>query len=360
MKHRARAGGVALLLVCALFSGCPRKKAPDADFSADKTTGPAPLAVQFTDLTAPGSSPVTEWRWLFGDGAESAEQNPAHTYGAEGVYTVSLEATSAAGANKETKTGYITVTEPEPEPGQVETVMLPGDVPLLMVWVPAGIFQMGAVSGEQGAQSDESPRHEVTLTKGFWIGKYEVTKAQWAAVMDGAVPWEGRGNISDDPDSPAVWLTWEDCAAFTARLSVLTGKAYRLPAEAEWERAGRAETNSRFYWGDDLDRLFIGENAWWIENTWSAGERYAHTVGLKIPNTFGLHDMAGNVWEWCQNWYYPYTGDPVTDPRGPAAGDSRVMRGGGWFNNETECRPANRTYKIPQYANYGTGFRVAR
>lgn len=360
LNNRVRFGGIAVLLACALLSGCPRRRPPEAAFSADITAGEAPLTVQFSDQSRPGSEPVSQWRWRFGDGAESAEQNPSHVYAAEGRYTVSLEVASAAGSDTETKIDFISVTEPEAEPGQVDTVTLPGGVTLDMVRVPAGTFLMGAAPGERGAQPDEQPRHEVTLTKGFWIGRSEVTKAQWLAVMDAPPPWEGRPNSSDDPDSPAVWLSWEDCAAFNARLGELTGKTYRLPTEAEWELACRAGTADRFYWGDDPDALLIGEHAWWNGNAFAAGEPYAHPVGLKVPNALGLHGMSGNAWEWCQNWYYAYGDAPVTDPAGPATGLSRIMRGGAWFSGADRCRSAHRTHNIPQYVNAATGFRPAR
>ena len=244
--------------------------------------------------------------------------------------------------------------------GDEETIMLPGNVPLEMVWIPAGTFQMGRYSGEQDSYSDEDPRHQVTLSQGFWMAKYELTKRQWTAVM-GTTPWSGQSYVLDDPDSPAVCVSWNDAQAFIATLNDYTGKTFRLPTEAEWEYACRAGTTTRFYWGDDPSYTVGDDYCWWTYNAWEVNERYAHAVGQKLPNAFGLYDMSGNVWEWCQDyWYSAYPSGSVTDPTGPASGSYRVLRGGGWRYYGYDCRSAHRDYHNPSITNHSFGFRLSR
>jgi len=226
-----------------------------------------------------------------------------------------------------------------PAPGSVETVLLPGNVPLDMVWIPAGTFMMGAQPDESDARPDEWPRHEVTLSHGFWLAKYELTKAQWTAVTGEEVPWLGGACVLDHPDSPAVYVRWTDAVAYIAELNTVTGKTFRLPTEAEWEYACRAGTTTRFYWGHDAEFATIDDYAWWSDNTLYIGQDYAHVVGQKLPNPLGLYDMAGNVAEWCADWHGGYPSAPVTDPAGPGSGTGRVYRGGGYSHLGRWCSP---------------------
>ena len=246
--------------------------------------------------------------------------------------------------------------------GEGETIMLPGDVPLEMVWIPAGTFMMGRYPGEQDSYDYEDPQHEVTLSSGFWLGKYELSKAQWEAVM-GTTPWSGQSYVLDDPNSPAVYVSWNDAQSFITALNGLTGKTFRLPSEAEWEYACRAGTSTRFYWGDDPSYTVGNAYCWWTYNAWDVGEQYAHVVGLKLPNAFGLHDMSGNVWEWCEDdWHWNYTGAPANgaawadSPRG----SSRVVRGGGWGDDGYYCPSARRFLYSPSGSSSDFGFRLAR
>ena len=363
-----------LAAVAVCVAGCqPRTPGgPAADFRADVTSGSAPLTVRFTDLSAPGSSPITSWSWLFGDGAKetSAEQDPVHTYTAAGTYNVSLTVTTANGEDTELKLNFISVTpsgEGEGE-GEGETILLPDDVPLEMVWIPAGSFMMGRYPGELDSYADEDPQHSVTLSLGFWMGKYELTKAQWTAVM-GTIPWglyffpNYNATVLDDPNSPAVSVSWNDAQAFITALNTFTGKTFRLPSEAEWEYACRAGTTTRFYWGDDPGYTVINIYSWWEDNARSAHETYAHVVGQKLPNTWGLYDMSGNVWEWCQDWYVDYSSGSVMDPTGPETGDYRVLRGGSWSSYEGyTCRSATRDNATPDDKEtwMGPGFRIVR
>jgi formylglycine-generating enzyme required for sulfatase activity len=184
-----------------------------------------------------------------------------------------------------------------------------------MVWCPAGSFMMGSESGD----SDESPVHEVTLTQGFWMGKYEVTKAQWEAVM-GTTPWAGLDWILDDPDSSAVCVSWNNVQDFITALNAQTDESFRLPTEAQWEYACRAGTTTAYSFGDDSGDL--SDYAWWLGSVMDGNEKYAHVIGHKLPNPWGLHDMHGNVWEWCQDSYGSdyYSSSSSTDPTGPWLG----------------------------------------
>ena len=245
--------------------------------------------------------------------------------------------------------------------GPYETIMLPGDVPLVMAWIPAGTFMMGRYPDEQDGYDREDPQHPVTLSSGFWMGEYELTKAQWTAVM-GTTPWSGEDYVLDDPDSPAVYVSWDDAQAFITALNSLAGKTFRLPSEAEWEHACRAGTTERFYWGDDPSYTAIGDYAWWYGNTHNVNEKYAHVVGQKLANTFGLYDMSGNVTEWCQDWYHSsYAGAPDDGSAWESpTGRYRMLRGGGWDINVVVWRSAYRSYGIPSITSHKIGFRLAR
>ena len=226
-----------------------------------------------------------------------------------------------------------------------------GDLDL--VYIEPGTFQMGSVSG----YSDETPVHTVTITQGFWMGKYEVTQAQWRAVVE----WKqdnGGTSLSASPsyfsgdDRPVEYVSWNDCQSWLAALSEMTGKTYRLPTEAEWEYACRAGSTTEYSFGDDAGTL--GNYAWYSSNSGSN----THPVGGKLPNAWGLCDMHGNVWEWCQDWYGSYTSGTQTDPTGPSTGSYRVLRGGSWFNLADRCRSAYRYLSNPDSRSCYYGLRV--
>ncbi len=244
--------------------------------------------------------------------------------------------------------------------------------PLTMVQMPAGVYMRGSTFTERSREVDEYP-HEVTLSRSFSIGKYEVTQAQWEAVMG--------YNPSDfhDPDRPVENVSWYDSVRFCNELSRLLGRTpaydestwevmrdadgFRLPYEAEWEFACRAGTTTRFSHGDVLmagdecepvpEHL---EAMWWCGANKNAGTR---AVGLLQPNPWGLHDMHGNVWELCQDWYAYYPLDPVRNPKGPESGHFRVKRGGSWNSEARYCRSANRSWTRPGFFNDKIGFRIA-
>ena len=233
-----------------------------------------------------------------------------------------------------------------------------------MLLVPAGIFTMGcSASNSYACYPDESPTHQVTLTQAFYIGRYEVTQAQWTAKM-GNNPSYMVG-YSDSPSRPVEKVSWNMIAS-TGGFNFVTG--FRLPTEAEWEYAYRAGTTTVFhsfprYTSGTNDDTLLGNIAWYSGNNGSSGSSTNGTkaVGGKLANGFGLHDMSGNVWEWCQDWVGPYSSGSVTNPTGPATGSDRLLRGGSWYHVSNRCRGSQRAdAHNPNFAIYDLGFRVAR
>ena len=222
---------------------------------------------------------------------------------------------------------------------QTTTVMLPGSVPLEMVLIPAGSFTIGS-----NENPNEQPTHTVTIAQPFLMGKYEVTQAQWQAVM-GTNPSINTGN----PNRPVDSVSWDDYQGLITALNALGQGTFRLPSEAEWEYACRAGTTTRWYFGDN-DELLV-DYAWYRGNSLDI----VHGVGQKLPNGWGLYDMSGNGGEWCQDWYHDdYNGAPTNgsaweDP----VGTYRVLRGGHWDNSSASCRSAARNYNTPGSLYYG-------
>ena len=209
--------------------------------------------------------------------------------------------------------------------------------------IPAGEFQMGSDSAE--AYGDEKPVHTVRISKTFWLGKTEVTQALWQAVM-GSNP----SDFDKGDTYPVETVSWDDCRSFITKLNeMFGGNAFRLPTEAEWEYACRAGTTEDRY--GSLDAI-----AWYYGNSGNT----THPVGQKQANAWGLFDMLGNVWEWCQDWYGGYSAGYQTDPAGPAAGDARVVRGGTWSSNVWYVRSSSRYIYVPGSRLSGLGFRLAR
>jgi formylglycine-generating enzyme required for sulfatase activity len=216
---------------------------------------------------------------------------------------------------------------------------------LRMVWVKPDSFRMGSPESEEGRYSDEGPVHDVTLD-GFWLGKHEVTQAQYEAVT-GKNPSHFKG-----ASLPVETVRWDDAMDFCRRLSQRTGKTYTLPSEAQWEYACRAGSQTRFCFGDSDSGL--DAYAWYSGNSGSK----THPVGEKSPNAWGLHDMHGNVWEWCSDWDGPYSSGSVRNPTGPSDGSDRVLRGGGWGGSPQGCRSAYRYGYTPGDSYVFLGFRV--
>ena len=194
---------------------------------------------------------------------------------------------------------------------------------------------MGSNSGD----SDEKPVHRVTLTRGFQMQTTEVTQGQWYDVM-GTRPWSGKDFVQKNRDNPAVYVSWNDAKKFIRKLNNQEGKKYRLPTEAEWEYACRAGSSSKYSFGNSESQL--KDYAWFKKNANLAGKQHARKVATKKPNAWGLYDMHGNVWEWCEDW----------------AGSLRVLRGGSWFILVRHCRSAIRLEIESVYWNDDVGFRL--
>ena len=255
-----------------------------------------------------------------------------------------------------------------PSPVPVHVQDLPGMEALEFVWIPPGSFTMGSPEAETGHTADEAPRHQVTLTDGYFMGRFPVTQAQWQVLMDTA-PWEGRTFVTSDPDRPATYIQWEDAREYVRRLNEAAGSsAYRLPTEAEWEYACRAGSQTAWNCASmpcDLDACGtvpcdLSAWAWYRENTWDMEARSPQPVGVKLPNAWGLYDMHGNVWEWCQDWYGPYDAADATNPTGPATGIYRVLRGGSFADVAERTRCASRMAGTPHPSGHTIGFRIVR
>jgi len=228
--------------------------------------------------------------------------------------------------------------------------------PLRMVWISAGTFTMGSPSTEVDRLSGEGPQTQVTISRGFWMSKYETTQEEYLAVMD-----TNPSHFNGDASRPVDTVSWNDATEFCAKLTASelaagrlpSGYSYRLPTEAEWEYACRAGTTTRFGYGDDLGYGELGQYAWYSDNSGQA----THPVGLKKPNARGLYDMHGNVYEWCLDWSGPYPGGSVTDPRGPITNPYPAIRGGCYIDMDRYCRSAFRGSGNPAYGRKALGFR---
>ena len=226
-----------------------------------------------------------------------------------------------------------------------------------LVWIPAGTFTMGSPPDEVDRYSDEGPQTIVMISRGFLMRKYLVTQGDYLSAV-GSNP----SNFQGDARRPVEQVSWNDATNYCALLTAqeLTGGRiptncfYRLPTEAEWEYACRAGTTTRFYYGDDLGYTNLINYAWYFGNN----SNTTHPVGQKLPNAWGLYDMAGNVFEWCQDWYGPYPGGTATDPQGPGSGSLRVIRGGSWYADANLCRSALRGNDSQTDSNLIQGFRV--
>ena len=230
---------------------------------------------------------------------------------------------------------------------------------LEFVWIEQGRFSLGTSEAQEALLRDkglwlelsefEQPVREVVIERGFFLSKYEITQAQRAAVT-GARPWVERENVEIHPNHPAVYVSWRDVQQFILHLNVMAGtERFRLPTEAEWEYACRAGSDALWSFGDDEKRL--GDYAWYRPNAWDAGRQFAQSVGTKAPNKWGLHDMYGNVWEWCQDWAaFPDS----------AGGYLPILRGGSFFNDAANVRSALRIRNDAGFRFSDIGLRLVR
>jgi len=293
------------------------------------------------------------------------------------------------------------------EPGQVRD---DNGLKMQFVWCPPGIFTMEGVELiEEPAETGDKPGNDdiddvgpdnepatkkdrfaiqdkgdlrdapsprmttrikpvkVLLTNGYWLGKYEVTQSEWKKLMP-TDPWKDQKLIKEGPDYPATLVSWDDAMNFCRKLTeqeqkagrLPTGWEFTLPTEAQWERGCRAGTETRFSFGDDESKL--GDYAWFSANASNAGENFAHRVGRKKANPWGLCDMHGNVWEWCRDVYAPDLPggrDPEVKPVGERRDAFRVYRGGCWFSVVASCRPGSRYNYLHDDLYHYLGFRAA-
>ena len=217
---------------------------------------------------------------------------------------------------------------------------------MAFVLIPAGSFEMGSEKGD----ADEQPVRSVTIDKPFYIGQFEVTQAQWFAMME-----SDPSQFTDDPNRPVEGVSWHDAQAFITKLNATEpGTTYRLPTEAEWEYAARAGSATAFAFGDDAAQL--DAYAWYVDNA----DNTTHPTGEKQPNAWGAHAMHGGVWEWVQNRYGLYPSESAAAPTGPPPGNRRVIRGGSWLSPAEDCRAASRSHAHPAFRGAHVGFRVVR
>jgi len=214
-----------------------------------------------------------------------------------------------------------------------------------LVYVPKGCFKMGSPSDDPDYQKDEE-LHEVCVD-GFWMGKYEVTQGKWQKIMG-----ENPASFKHGDDYPVESVSWNDTKSFIETLNKKSGKNYRLPTEAEWEYSCKANSSGKYCGGDNLDAV-----AWYGESIISGS---THPVGRKEANAFGLHDMSGNVWEWCSDWYQSdyYASSPKNNPQGPKSGEDQVLRGCSYFDDPLHCRAVYRDFNPPVNRSDSLGFRL--
>lgn len=265
----------------------------------------------------------------------------------------------------------VPIPTPTPTPSRkVITIQVPGTPDqaraMEMVHLPAGTFMFGSPINERGRTDVEWLPHSVTITQDFYMGRYEVTQGQWKAVM-GNNPALGYG-VGDN--YPVYNVSWNDCVEFIKNLNKLGLGYFYLPTEAQWEYACRAETTTRFSFGDALECPDTGEAAcssadryiWWMGNNTGPGILSGpKIVGLRLPNFWGLYDMHGNMKEWCNDWWeLPYERGAQFDPKGPVIGSAKVIRGGGWSYELGGCRSAVRSAGGPTGSSNVVGFRLVR
>jgi formylglycine-generating enzyme required for sulfatase activity len=222
------------------------------------------------------------------------------------------------------------------------------------VWIPPGNFVMGSPKEEKERHPSEI-QHKVTLTRGFYMGVYTVTQEEWQAVMG-----NNPSNIKGEKNLPVESVSWDNCQEFIKKLRTNDRKPYRLPTEAEWEYACRAGTTTPFHFGETIstDQANYKGDATYGDGKKGIDRKKPTPVGSFPANAWGLHDMHGNVWQWCQDWHGVYTQEDVVDPQGPKQGQIRVLRGGSWIYAPTHCRSAYRGWFEPGNRNGYCGLRV--
>ena len=304
------------------------------DTTVTAVTPPGSVGAANVQVTTPGGTATLSGGFTYGNAPPPPswctvlEQTPNATVVLDATLRAAITATNLPWRVRDTGTG------------------------IEMVLIPPGTFTMGcSASNSHGCDALENPTHQVTLTQAFYVGCTEVTQAQWVARM-GSNP----SRFTGDNNRPVEQVSWNDIQPFCAATGM------RLPTEAEWEYAYRAGTITAFhgmpgYLNGTNDDNQVGTIAWLDSNSNSQ----TWPVGSKAANGFGLYDMSGNVWEWCQDWYGTYASGAQTNPSGPGSGDYRVFRGGGWFTGSRFCRASYRNHIAPDFRGGALiGFRVVR
>ncbi len=315
-------------------------------------------ATRSKDAETPSSELLVRWDWT-NDGIWDTEWLQAkvtsHRYPSTGSYVIRLEV-------RDSDLLSSTLTQPVIVGSKFTgSGTIINSLGMRLNLIPAGTFWMGSLSSEPMRDPKNEKRHKVTLTQPFYMGQTEVTQGQWFALM-GTRPWKGKRNIKEGSDYAASFISWEDGLAFCKALTKKEGITYRLPTEAEWERACRAGTQTIFSYGDD-DEIQTGlrAHAWYFRNAWDRLGMYGNPrrVAKKAPNPWGLYDLYGNVYEPCSDFFAPYSGDAQTDPKGPPTGKNRVYRGGYIASRWFFCRSASRVGFVST-GSFTAGLRVVR
>lgn len=325
--------GVAALIVALNGNGKEGAAKPETAPSAQAASAAQPSS-------APSANDEAARRAKAEAEAAKAEAEQAKTEAAEAkARAAELERKLAEIASAEMK------AEEEAATGKQGDITVDNFTGMRLAYVPGGCFMMGSSVDDKDHQEDEGPVHKVCVDS-FWMGQYEVTQGQWEKVM-GANPskFKKGGNY------PVENVSWNDAQDFVKKLNSRTGKNYRLPTEAEWEYACRADGSGKYCGGDEIDAV-----AWHAKNSGKA----THAVGGKKANAFGLHDMSGNVYEWCADWYDSgyYASSVKSNPAGSDEGGYRVLRGGSFLFNPQYCRAVDRNHNTPETRFDIIGFRL--
>lgn len=258
------------------------------------------------------------------------------------------------------------------ETGEVKTVFIKDGESFDFIYIPAGSFLMGSDLSDADRDSTEWPAHAVKISKGFWLLKNEVTQSQWQSIMKTNPSYFKNRSDAGNEDSPldnpggdtqkyhsgrdncpVENVSWYDCEKFMAAINSKEVGIFRLPTEAEWEYACRAETRTSYYWSDSIDEKYF----WYMDNAYNKPQ----AVCSKLPNKWGLHDMSGNMSEWCADWGkspYDRSGETVCDPKGEPVGEYKVVRNGNWAIRAVHSRSARRSLMKPNDKDMYTGFRI--
>ena len=329
----------------------PQNQPPIADAGQAQFVPPTVMVKLNGTASWDPDGTIASYSWTSLDGItlnNPTSAEPTFTAGATPGLTHAFELVVSDGIAHSTP-DTVTVTTGH-EPSDL-AVTLPDGSPLGLQWVGPGTFTMGQAS------ASITPQHLVTLTHGFYMGQFEVTQAQWKAVM-GTTPWVDQPYTISDPNAPATNIIWEEATAFVHQLNVAAGDSlFRLPTESEWEYACRAGSQTLWSFGDDQNQL--DQHAWYGMYDSYSGAYHVHPVGTRWPNAWGLYDMHGNADEWVYDRYGAYQSGQESDPEGPAGGyQGRVIRGGSFDDYASSTYSASRSSSY--YSSYGTGFRVVK